>query len=405
MPTTATRPLRVAMVIDVWDDAANGAVISTRRFTELLRERGHTVTVLAGGVPAPGKIALPPFAIPLADGIMRKMRFLFAWPDRGLLAAAFAEHDLVHVQMPFYLGVRAVAIARKMGLPVVTTFHVLAENLLYNVGIRSQTMADLVYRLWLRTFFNRSDQVICPSAFAEAELRRYGLRVPTTVISNGVPGRFHRVPGEPLADDGKFVVLTVGRLATEKRHDLIVEAIRRSRHERRIQLVILGDGPLREKLKARARGLTNPPRFGFVPSDELPRYYSAANLFIHAAQVELEGMSVLESMACGAPCLIARAPKSAASQFAPDPRYLFESGLLEDLTAKIDGLLDHPEQLEEASAAAERVASDYRIERSLARLEQVYAELVGGLRRRDERTCGKETGVHRGGHEGDGPVV
>ncbi len=227
MPMTVPRPLRVAMVIDVWDDPGNGAVVSTRRFTELLRERGHTVTVLAGGAPAPGKIALPRFTIPLAAGIMRKMRFLFAWPDRGVLAAAFAEHDLVHVQMPFYLGMRAVAIARKMGRPVVSTFHVLAENLLYNVGIRSPTMVDLVYRLWLRPFFDRADHVICPSAFAEAELRRYGLRVPTTVISNGVPGPFHRVPGEPLADDGKFVVLTVGRLAPEKRHDLIVEAIRR----------------------------------------------------------------------------------------------------------------------------------------------------------------------------------
>jgi hypothetical protein len=40
--STAPRPLRIAMVIDVWDDAANGAVVSTRRFTELLRERGHT---------------------------------------------------------------------------------------------------------------------------------------------------------------------------------------------------------------------------------------------------------------------------------------------------------------------------------------------------------------------------
>ena len=375
MPAAAPRKLRIAMVIDVWDDAANGAVVSTRRFTELLRERGHTVTVLAGGVPAPGKIVLPPFTIPFADGIMRKMRFLFAWPDRGVLAAAFAEHDLIHAQMPFYLGMRAVTIARKTGRPVVSTFHVLAENVLHNVGIRSQTAADLVYRLWLRTFFNRSDHVICPSAFAEAELRRHGLRVPTTVISNGVPERFHRVAGEPLAD-GKFVVLTVGRLAIEKRHELIIEAIRRSRHERRVQLVILGDGPLREQLMRRARGLTNPPRFGFVPSDELPRYCSAADLFIHAAEVELEGMSVLEAMACGAPCLIARAPKSAASQFAPGPRYLFESGSLEDLTRKIDGLLDHPEQLREASVAAARVAADYRIERSLAQLEQVYAGLV-----------------------------
>jgi len=365
------------MVIDVWDDVANGAVVSTRRFTELLRERGHTVTVLAGGVPAPGKIVLPSFTIPLADGIMRKMRFLFAWPDRRVLSAAFAKHDLVHVQMPFYLGMRAVVIARKMGRPVVSTFHVLAENVLHNVGIKNQPMVDLVYRLWLGTVFNRSDHVICPSAFAEAELRRYGLRVPTTVISNGVPEQFRRVPGELLAEDGKFVVLTVGRLAIEKRHDLIVDAIRRSRHEQRIQLVILGDGPLREKLTVRARGLTNPPRFGFVPSDELPRYYSAADLFIHAAEVELEGMSVLEAMACGAPCLIARAPKSASSEFAPDPRYLFESGSVEDLTQKIDSLLDHPEHLKEAGAAAARVAREYRIERSLARLERVYDTFAG----------------------------
>ena len=110
-------PLRIAMVIDVWDDVANGAVASTRRFTELLRESGYTVTVLAGGVPAPGKIVLPPFTIPLADRIMRKMRFLFAWPDRGVLAAAFAEHDLVHIQMPFYLGMRAVAIAQRWAAP------------------------------------------------------------------------------------------------------------------------------------------------------------------------------------------------------------------------------------------------------------------------------------------------
>jgi len=218
--------------------------------------------------------------------------------------------------------------------------------------------------------------VICPSALGENELRRHGLRVPTTVMSNGVPERFHRVPGERLADDEMFVVLTVGRLAAEKRHDLIIEAIRRSRHERRIQLVILGDGPLREQLAVRGSGLTNPPRFGFVPTGELPRYYSAADLLVHAAQVELEGMSVLEAMACGAPCLIARAPKSAASQFATDPRYLFESGSIEDLTRKIDGLLDHPEQLKEARTAAERMARDYRIERSLARLEQLYAGLV-----------------------------
>jgi hypothetical protein len=139
---SARRSCPAIALIDVWDDAANGSVVSTRRFTELLRERGHTVTVLAGGVPTPGKIVLPPFTIPLADGVMRKMRFLFAWPERGVLAAVLSDHDLVHVQMPFCLGIRAVAIARKMGRPVVTTFHVLAENVLHNVGIRSRAGSE-----------------------------------------------------------------------------------------------------------------------------------------------------------------------------------------------------------------------------------------------------------------------
>lgn len=67
------------------------------------------------------------------------------------------------------------------------------------------------------------------SAFAEGELRRHGVRVPTAVISNGVPERFHRVPAPPLVENGKFLVLTVGRIVIEKRQELIVEAIRRSR--------------------------------------------------------------------------------------------------------------------------------------------------------------------------------
>jgi glycosyltransferase involved in cell wall biosynthesis len=378
---TSQRPLRIANVIDAWDQAANGAVVSTRRFTELLRQRGHTVTVLAGGPPAPGKVALPPLTVPVADGLMRQMRFLFAWPDRRLLSAAFADQDLVHVQMPFYLGIRAISLAQAAGLPVVSTFHVHPENILRNVGVRSPAAADLVCRFFLRTTFNRTDHVICPSAFAEAELRRNGLRAPATVMSNGVPQEFHRGTGRATVN-GRFLVLAVGRLAREKRPDVIIEAVRRSRHERNIQLVMLGDGPLREALQARAAGLTNPVRFGFVPNDELPRQYGAADLFIHAAEVELEGMSVLEAMACGVPCLIARAPKSASPQFAPGDRFLFQAGSAEDLARRMDDLLDDPVRLAEAGATAEATARNYRIERSVEALEQLYYSLVPAGRTR-----------------------
>jgi len=369
-------PLRIAMVIDAWDDAANGAVVSTRRFTELLRARGHQVTVLAAGEPAPGKVALRPFYIPLAHGVMRKMRLPFAWPERRLLRAELARHDLVHVQFPFYLGIRAVSLAREAGLPVVASFHVQAEHLLFNVGVRSEAWIERIYRFFLRTVYDRSDLVICPSHFAEEELRSRGLRAPTAVISNGVPPEYR--PGARDAPDrsGRFILLSVGRLAREKRHDLIIEAVRHSRYEASIELVILGDGPLHGELEARGRGLTHPPLIRFLPTAELIPYYGRADLCVHAAEVEVECMSVLEAMACGLPCLIARSPRSATPQFALSDAFLFEAGSREELTARLDHFLEHREELEASRAAHRRAALDYAIERSLEKLLAAYRRVL-----------------------------
>src|SRR5512135_2750087 len=65
--------MRIAMVTDAWDDTNNGGVISTRRFVDLLRARGHTVVVLATGEAAPGKVPLRTFVIPTPGRIMEKM--------------------------------------------------------------------------------------------------------------------------------------------------------------------------------------------------------------------------------------------------------------------------------------------------------------------------------------------
>jgi 1,2-diacylglycerol 3-alpha-glucosyltransferase len=369
--------IRIAMVLDSWDDANNGAVVSTRRLSALLRERGHTVTIFASGKPAPHKVVLPDFRIPIFGDVMEKMRFRFAWPDRRILRQALASHDLLHVQLPFYLGIRAIGMARKAGVPVVSTFHVQAEHLLYNIGIRNQRMVDWVYRFFLWAAYNRSDHVVCPSVFAEEEIRRYGLRVPTTVISNGLPPEYRPIPRELWPNfGGKLVVLSVGRLAREKRQDLLIEAVRRSRYESRIQLVLIGAGPMRAELEGLGKSLTNPPLFLYLPPHELIPYYNAAELCVHAAEVEVECMSVLEAMGCGCPCLIARSPKSATSQFALSGAFLFQHGSLEELSQRLAYWLDRPEELRKAGRAYQRASEHYRIEVSLEKLLAVYGAVT-----------------------------
>lgn len=365
------------MVIDSWDDAANGAVISTRRFTDLLREQGHTVTILAAGEPAPGKVVLRPFYIPFANNIMRKMRLPFAWPAPVIVDATIAQQDVVHVQFPFYLGIRAITTARRLGKPVVSTFHVQAEHLLYNIGVRNQGWVERVYRFFLRTIYDRSDVVVCPSAFAERELTARGLKVPTAVISNGVPPEFRPVPKGGAPDfGGRFVLLSVGRLAREKRHELVIDAVRHSRHRDRIQLVILGDGPLREELERKAGDLPITPVFSFLPKEELIHWYGAGDLCVHASEVEVECMSVLEAQACGLPCLIANSPRSATPQFALSDDYLFASGSRDDLVHKIDALIDQPARLLADRGASRGAAAAYSIEASFEKLLAVYRRVT-----------------------------
>jgi glycosyltransferase involved in cell wall biosynthesis len=72
-------------------------------------------------------------------------------------------------------------------------------------------------------------------------------------------------------------------------------------------LVLLGDGPLREAISQQIKesGLTRHVVMpGFKQYDELPVYYALARAFIHASTTEQWGLVVNEAMASGLPVLV-----------------------------------------------------------------------------------------------------
>ena len=125
-PPTQKR-LKIAMVIDSYDDCRNGAAISTNRFVELLRKE-HEVIIITTGDPAPGKIIMPGFYLPIVWKIMKRMNTHFAVPLSRKLRRVIREMDIVHIQYPFLLGMRSVSIAAKMKIPVISTFQVPTSN-------------------------------------------------------------------------------------------------------------------------------------------------------------------------------------------------------------------------------------------------------------------------------------
>jgi glycosyltransferase involved in cell wall biosynthesis len=197
------------------------------------------------------------------------------------------------------------------------------------------------------------------------------------VISNGIlpiyqPGEYKRK--DDLKD--KFIILSVGRFAPEKRHDMIISAIQDSRYKDKIQLILIGEGPKKEKLQKIGITLTNPPIFLSLPSEELVYYYNIADLYVHAAVVEVECMTVLESIGCGLPPLISDSHKSATKQFALDNSFLYESENGLNLVSKIDYWIEHQPELRNARIRYYEHSLNYRIEKSYEKLINLYFSLL-----------------------------
>jgi glycosyltransferase involved in cell wall biosynthesis len=368
--------LKIVFVADNVDGEKSGGVVSTRRFIDYFKETDE-LTVVSTGKPEQNKVVFPAFYIPFAKKQMQAMDFLFAWPNKKILREVIQEADLVHIQFPFLLGYQALQIARELNKPIVFGFHVQPENLMWNIGLDFDWLNAFLYRFFIRTFYNKADLVMSPSAFGKSMLEKFAIQVPVEIVSNGLPDQFKpkQCAKEPEFED-KFVILMVGRLAKEKRHNLVMAAIKQSKFKDKIQLVVTGQGALRAELIDLGNTLPNPAFFEYVSQEKLISLFNTADLFIHASEIELEGMAVLEAIGCGLPALISDAEHSASAQFALNDDFLFTSGDLDSLTTKMDYWIEHEAELIAAKAQYLAKAQTYAFEACVQQAKRLYDDVV-----------------------------
>jgi glycosyltransferase involved in cell wall biosynthesis len=137
----------------------------------------------------------------------------------------------------------------------------------------------------------------------------------------------------------------VGTLEPRKNHRLALEALAQLKvqgYPHRL-LVVGGKGWLFEPITAAVEtlGLTNDVCFaGYVPGNDLPGLYTAADALLMPSQYEGFGFPILEAMACGTPVICSRA--SSLPEIAGDAALLVDAGDAEGLCAAIRLVLDQP---------------------------------------------------------------
>ena len=259
--------MNIVVVIDIYDQLTNGTVMTAYRFVEEFKRRGHTVRVVATGARGEGEYEVPERILPIATKVASKQQIRFGKPVESVFREAFEGADVVHFYLPFQLEKKGRKIAKEMGIPCTAAFHLQPENITYNCGLkRSRLVPRWIYSWFRRKFYKYFDHIHCPSVFIADQLRKHKYKAKLHVISNGVAADF-RPPETPRTEPKEFFdILMIGRYATEKRQDVLIRAIARSKYADKIRLTLAGKGPKRKKLERLGKKyLKIPSRSGFIP--------------------------------------------------------------------------------------------------------------------------------------------
>jgi glycosyltransferase involved in cell wall biosynthesis len=386
-----------------------GSAVSMRRLAHGLARRGHRVTVLAPAERFADYVEQEgPVTVVRCRSIPALHLLRNADRDRirvALFPAEIASRtvetllpDVIHIQVPAYIGASAARAGERLGIPLVATNHAVPEN-----PFPSRDPQSPLFRIFARTFWdriiafcNRCDAVTAPSQTACRILSAHGLERPAHAISNGVDLELFRPPRDEaekaacrrqlgLPQD-RLIVLYAGRLAPEKRLDVLVEAIPRVLPRYPAHFVFCGTGSTTVEEHAAALGLTSATTFlGLVPDETLPLVYRAADLFVLPSEAELQGMVLLEAAATGLPLLGADA--LAIPEIVRDG----ETGLLHapgdpaNLAEKLAWLLGDPDLRRRLGAGGQSLAQEHSFERTLSSFERLYAQVASEARAASRR--------------------
>jgi 1-acyl-sn-glycerol-3-phosphate acyltransferase len=171
-----------------------------------------------------------------------------------------------------------------------------------------------------------------------------------------------------------FNVLMTGRLSPEKGQAVLIKAVALSKYKDKIQLYLAGSGPSRKNLEKLGRALPRPPVIEFLSQDRLIEWIYSCDLYVHAAEVDIEGISCIEAFTCGRVPILANSKKSAASQFALSEHSLFPAGNPKVLAEKIDYWIEHPAERYEYEHKYADAGKLYKLDYSLDKFENMLNE-------------------------------
>ena len=311
--------MRIGLFTDTYFPQVSGVATSIRTLKTELEKLGHTVFIFTTTDKDVNRyedwqiIRIP--SVPF-----------FAFKDRRVAYRGFSnaleiarqyQLDIIHTQTEFSLGLLGIWIAKELRIPVVHTYHTQYEDYVHYLA-KGMVIRPSMVKYIVRGFMSDLDGVVCPSEIVYDLLVGYKIKAEKRIIPTGIDlAKFDRpeLSREDIkklrfklgiAED-EIMLLSLSRISYEKNIQAIVEALPMVLEENaKVKLVIVGDGPYADDLKALVTQLHIEDSViftGMIAPSDTALYYKAADFFISASTSETQGLTYLESLASGTPII------------------------------------------------------------------------------------------------------
>lgn len=381
--------MKIAMFSDCYIPIINGVVTAIAQLKEGLEQRGHEVhvaTVRYHGHKAKEQnvLRLPTLPFSLGKQSYGLGLDLFGMATRRMRSAGI---ELIHSHTEFLLDESARSAAKKLGIPIIHTFHTMWHDYVHYIpgGFLNYERIKRMYKTRLAP----CAAIIAPSIKAKKYVLDIVPDMPVEVIPNGIDTskfRSSQVTPDFIREararyglrDGEKLILFVGRIGPEKRVVPLLDAmIPVLRKHPNVKMAFVGDGNDLHNLRHRAdhEKLHDRVLFpGFVTWKEIFAIYSIASLYCTASLSEVHPMTVIESLICGLP-LVARRDDSYLDQIIEG-----ENGHLvnseEEMTRVVSDLIVDDGTLARYAKKSAAFASKFSAEGHTVAVEDFYKRVI-----------------------------
>lgn len=387
--------MRIGIFTETYTPYISGLVTSEVMLKNALEKLGHEVYVVTANLESfkyeynekEHVLKIPGVPTGIYDS-----RLTSIYPISAVNKIKNWKLDVIHSQTEFAIGTFARLFAKQYNIPLVHTYHTMYEDYIHYItkGYFEKSSKKIIEYLTKFYCDKTATELIVPTNKTYKLFKeKYRFEKNINIIPTGIEvERFYKenVDSKEVSNLRKslnltkkdFVILFVGRLAEEKNVEFLLNAHHDlSKVDENIKLLIVGDGPDKEKYEKEVKDMQEEKNIlftGKVSWDDMPYYYHISDVFATASKTETQGLTVIEAMASNVVPVVMRDEAFLSMVTEELNGIIFETQ--EEYEKQILRLIENKEELKKFNRQARIQAETYSSKYYAERVLEVYNRAI-----------------------------